>query len=85
LKPLVLAAFYAFLNLNLSQEFLKKSFFARKTGRDFANIAFAGSVSRKGQTQTLFLHPIAELPRRRQDHGPCTDASTLGLVLNQPP
>jgi hypothetical protein len=34
---LVLAAFYAFLNLNLSQEFLKKSFFARKTGRDFAS------------------------------------------------
>ena len=31
-----MASFYAFLNLNLSQEFLKKSFFARKTGRDFA-------------------------------------------------
>ena len=44
----------------------KKAFFARKTGRNFANIAFAGSVSRKGQTQTLFLHPIAELPRRCQ-------------------
>jgi hypothetical protein len=27
---------------------------------------FAGLISRKGQTQTLFLHPIAELPRGGQ-------------------